>query len=476
MIPRLHDFELLARLGSSTWANLFLARDRAAHPARLLALKVLRPSVATDASTLDVFFTEARIAARIKHPNVVTTTGFGQIEGVHCLSMEYVFGERLADLVDRLRAQGRPAPLGWALRIAVAVAEGLHAAHELRAEDGSLAGVVHRTINPRNIMLAFDGRVKVMDFGSVKARARGFETHHGTIKGSAGYLSPEQARGEPLDRRSDVFSLGVVLWELLIGRRLFPEDAPLAVLGERQQQPVAPIRQLEPDLPVALERIVARALARDREHRYGSAQDLAGDLRELLARAGLTPAEASADASADASIDASVDASFDASVGLQTRALVGDAVTERGRALHAAVQSQEVPDLAERLGAFALLDADIPVIPGGMTSDDPLRLFERDRSPVAPPRFLGLAEHDHEHEPAEIARAEHAALLAIDEPAGAEPAAPERRSRPPSMAQRAAQAVDRQLSRWGSFGALVAWVVVLAALSALLLVLVRSWT
>ncbi|MEM9456211.1 MAG: serine/threonine-protein kinase [Myxococcota bacterium] len=408
MSRQLHDFELLARLGGSDWANVFLVRDQRIRPARLLALKVLLPSVATDASTLDVLFAEARIAARIRHPNVVNTTGFGQIEGVHCLSMEYVFGARLTDLVERLGALGRPTPLAWALRIVRAAAEGLHAAHEHRDDDGRLAGVVHRTVNPRNIRIAFDGRVKMMDFGSVMARARGFETHHGTIKGSAGYLSPEQARGEPVDRRSDVFSLGVVAWELLTGQRLFPEDmaSSMARLDDLSDEPIPPPSTLRPSLPQSLDRIVLRTLAHDREQRTPTARALAEELHDLLTRAGLDPDEAS--------------------VGRRACALVGPEVIEQDRALQAAMDGEDIPELAERLGANALTDADIPVIPGGMTADDPLRLFEHERGRIEPLSPLELPLTD-DAELASVEQAEQHALAGLDCRADPSPAPAESR-------------------------------------------------
>ncbi|MEL6187222.1 MAG: serine/threonine-protein kinase, partial [Myxococcota bacterium] len=194
---QLGNHELLVRLASGGAANVFLVRDLTSPKQDLLlALKILLPSLASNDDFLNMFFTEARIAARLDHENVVGITGFGQVEGIHCLAMEYVFGASLAQVLRASARAKKPLTVGVLLRITAAVCDALHFAHEMTNDDGESMGLVHRDVTPQNILIGFNGVPKLTDFGIAKATGRGWETQAGIVKGKFSYMSPEQALGK----------------------------------------------------------------------------------------------------------------------------------------------------------------------------------------------------------------------------------------------------------------------------------------
>ena len=240
------EYEIVARLKSGGMATLFLAHRRgAAGFQRFVAIKVVHPHLATDASFVRMFVDEALLSARIVHPNVVHVEELGEAEGTYFLVMEYVHGCSLSLLVRALARRKRMLAAEIATSIVMKVADGLHAAHETRGDLGELLGVVHRDVSPQNVLLAYQGHVKLIDFGIAKASGRSQQTEAGSIKGKFRYMSPEQAWGRPVDRRSDVFALGIVLWELLAARPLFDAANDLLVL-ENVRHPMveAPSRWL----------------------------------------------------------------------------------------------------------------------------------------------------------------------------------------------------------------------------------------
>src|SRR5436190_5245313 len=233
--------EILIRLASGGAANVFLVRDTLAPPpGRLLALKILLPSLAANEDFLNMFFTEAKIAARLEHQNIVAIAGFGQVEGIHCLAMEYVFGSSLAQVLRASARAKKPLTVGVLLRITAQVCEALHYAHELKDDHNKPMGLVHRDVTPQNILIGFNGVPKLTDFGIAKATNRGWETQAGIVKGKFSYMSPEQAMGKKVDRRSDIFGTGIVLWEALTGRDLFRGSSPLEVLTAIREQKIDP--------------------------------------------------------------------------------------------------------------------------------------------------------------------------------------------------------------------------------------------
>ena len=273
----LGKYEIVERLATGGMAELFLAR---AHGmlgfGKPVVIKRILPHLATRNDFVEMFLDEARIATTLTHPNLVQTFEVGVHEGSYYLAMEYVAGEDLRAIARRLDAPEARArlPLEHAIAIVVGVAAGLHYAHERRDFDGRPLDIVHRDVSPQNVIVSYDGVVKLLDFGIAKAQNRITETRGGSFKGKVSYLSPEQCRAEPLDRRSDVYALGILLWELTLGRCLFRGDSDFQILKQIVDGAVIPPRALDPGYDAALEAIVMKALAGERDQRFPSARAL----------------------------------------------------------------------------------------------------------------------------------------------------------------------------------------------------------
>ena len=279
----------LRRIARGGMAELFLARrEGSAGFRKLVALKRVLPHLADDPSFARMFISEARLAAGLVHPHVAQVLDLGELEGRSFLAMEYVHGQ---DLRAVLQAAGRALPerclpLPCALAVVEAVADALHHAHELRGPGGRPLELVHRDVSPSNVLLGYDGSIKLTDFGIAKVSSETQATDTHSLKGKIAYMSPEQARGEPVDRRSDVFSLGIVLFEATTGYRLFTGPSEFAILNQVARGEVVSPRDAIPEYPAALEAIVMRALAPAMEQRYPTAQALAQDLRAFAAAHG----------------------------------------------------------------------------------------------------------------------------------------------------------------------------------------------
>lgn len=276
-------YELCAELASGGMGRVYLARATGAGGFdKLVALKCIHPELATEQRFVEMFLDEARIASRIVHPNVCSVFEFGEADGRYYLAMEYLEGESVSRLSRVLaksaRADDHDLLVAW---IVAQAAEGLHAAHTLTDDAGHPLEVVHRDVSPQNLFVTFDGGVRVVDFGIASARGRLQETTTGSVKGKFAYMSPEQMRREKVDPRTDVWALGVVLWELLTQQRMHVADSEvdliLAVLNEPVRLP-STVRTLDP----ALEAIVMKALAKNREERTGSARELAQALQRWI--------------------------------------------------------------------------------------------------------------------------------------------------------------------------------------------------
>ncbi|WP_241759086.1 serine/threonine protein kinase [Pyxidicoccus parkwayensis] len=290
-------YELLRRIAIGGMGAVYLARQKG--PVgfqKLLVLKRLLPHLSEDDEFIQMFLDEGRIAAHLNHPNIAQIYDLGDVDGQYYIAMEYVHGEAVGPL--GLRAQQRKVtiPLGLKCRIIADAAAGLDGAHNARSPSGRKLALIHRDVSPQNVLVGFNGGVKLIDFGVAKASGKLSQTMVGTIKGKHAYMSPEQARGEPLDCRSDIFGLGTVFYELLTGARLFKRDTEFATLKAVVGAKIAPPSELAPDVPKALDAIVLKALARKREERFSTASELQLALEDFLMQQKLhaTPAHLAA--------------------------------------------------------------------------------------------------------------------------------------------------------------------------------------
>jgi serine/threonine protein kinase len=258
--------------------------------ARTVAIKRLHAQYAKDPDFVSMFLDEARLAARIRHPNVVSTLDVVVHEGEVFLVMEYVHGDSLAKLWRLTSAKpmgasepaAANAPLCIVVAIMAGVLHGLHAAHEAGDEHGEPLHIIHRDVSPQNILVGADGVARVLDFGVAKAARRLHTTGDGSLKGKLRYMAPEQLRGEPIDRRVDIFSASIVLWEMLTGVRLFHGEEPDVYVARLLSNRIDPPRKVAPELPPLLDDIVMRGLAPDREDRFATARDMAVALENAV--------------------------------------------------------------------------------------------------------------------------------------------------------------------------------------------------
>jgi serine/threonine-protein kinase len=268
----LGHYELLVRLGRGGMASVWVARELLAEPGqqRLVALKAMLPELARYSDFRAMFLEEGLIVRSIDHQNVVRVYDVGEDGGILYMAMEWVEGDSLRAVMQETQRRGT-IPYEIAAKVIADAAAGLHAAHELCGWDGELRNVVHCDVSPHNLLLGLDGRTKVADFGVAHARLYSDFAESEKIKGKFGYMSPEQASGGKLDRRSDVFALGIVLFELTTGERLFRGDQPAHTLQLVKSQPITDPRRLRRDYPERLARIVLRALERDPARRFQTA-------------------------------------------------------------------------------------------------------------------------------------------------------------------------------------------------------------
>ncbi|MFB1480043.1 serine/threonine protein kinase [Corallococcus sp. RDP092CA] len=276
-------YELLRKLATGGMGAVYLARQKG--PVgfqKLLVVKRLLPHLSEDDEFLQMFLDEARIAALLNHPNIAQIYEMGDVDGQYYIAMEYVHGEPLGSLVPRASAHPGGFPLGLRCRIIAEAAAGLDAAHNARSPSGRKLSLIHRDVSPQNVLVGFNGGVKLIDFGVAKAQGKLSQTVVGTIKGKHAYMSPEQARGEPLDARSDVFGLGTVFYELLTSGRLFKRETEMATLKAVVGHKIVPPSEAVPGIPKSLDPIVFKALARKRDDRFSTAGELQLALEEFL--------------------------------------------------------------------------------------------------------------------------------------------------------------------------------------------------
>jgi eukaryotic-like serine/threonine-protein kinase len=282
----LGKYRLIAELGHGGMAEVYLAVVRGpAGFTKLVVIKQIRPQLAEDPEFLGMFLDEARLAARLSHTNVVQTNEVGQEGERYFIAMEYLEGQPLNRIAHRLQKTGG-LPLAQHVKIICDALAGLHHAHELADYDGTPLGVVHRDVTPHNVFITYDGLVKVVDFGIAKALNSSSETRTGVLKGKVAYMAPEQARGERVDRRADIFSVGVMLWEAATGKRLWKGVPDITILQRLLSGEIPTPRSLKPELSEKLEAIILKALSHQRDDRYATAADLQSALETYLDEAG----------------------------------------------------------------------------------------------------------------------------------------------------------------------------------------------
>jgi serine/threonine protein kinase len=275
-------YETLFRIAAGGMAEVYAARVRGeAGFQKLVALKRMLPHLTDDERFVTMFMDEGRLAANISSPNVVSTLDLGRADdGSLYLVMELVVGTTLSTLLRNFAKEGVQVPIAVAVELIAQAAQGLHDAHDARTPFGAPLHIVHRDVSPQNILVGTDGRVRITDFGVARAILRRTKTSTGEFKGKLSYFSPEQCADRNLDRRSDIFSLGVVAWETFTTRRLFHAENPLAVLERVTRMPIPPANQVNPEVPPAIAAVLAMALERDRDARFGTAAEFAQALRK----------------------------------------------------------------------------------------------------------------------------------------------------------------------------------------------------
>ncbi len=279
-------YRIVDTIGVGGMATVHLARvDGVGGFQKWVAIKRIHADMTEDDQFVRMFLDEARIAASISHPNVAQVFELGQQRDAYWIAMEYLHGEPLRETMRVHEETGVRMSPDLAARIVADAAEGLHAAHELRGKDGEPLNLVHRDVTPHNLFVTYDGTVKVVDFGIAKVAGRLSSTMAGTLKGKIAYMSPEQIFGKEVDRRADIFSLGVVLWELSTGQRLFRSNSEAETLGRVRACIVPTPSMIVPSYPAELESIVMRALSKDRNARQDTARELSRSLQQYLIHA-----------------------------------------------------------------------------------------------------------------------------------------------------------------------------------------------
>lgn len=330
---RVGRYPLIAPIASGGLATVYLGKLAGiAGFERNVAVKLLHPHLRAERELAEHLIAEAKLAARIQHPNVVPVLDVGEDSHGIYLVMEYVEAETLGALLKAASQADEPIPERVALKILCDALRGLHAAHEATGADGQPLGLVHRDFSPQNILVGVDGTTRLIDFGVAKVAQSDIHTRTGTVKGKVGYMSPEQARGKPVDRRCDVWAAGVVIWELFAGRRLFKTADEVATMMRVISDPIPPLAEVAPDSPVGARRATEAALCRDLDMRSATAEEL----ERFLTQSG--------DALASA-----------AEVAAWVQRVAGDRLLERSRRITAISERRVAAPASEKPKSRALL-------------------------------------------------------------------------------------------------------------------------
>jgi serine/threonine protein kinase len=283
MAQQQQRYKVLEKIASGGMAEVFRAESAGLEGfKKIVAIKRVLPHLSEKKQFIGMFLDEARLSAHLSHSNCVQVFDIGVGDNTYFIVMEHVDGSDLKGIIEHRRKLNQPFPIEEACLICVRICEGLAYAHELTDSNGDSLNIVHRDMSPPNVLITRFGEVKIVDFGLAKANSQLEKSEPGIIKGKFSYLSPEAAQGLPIDARTDVFAVGIILWELLAGRRLFLGDTDLETVRMVQAARVPPIRQFNPNVDERLERVLAKALAADPNQRYQTARELGSDLNQVL--------------------------------------------------------------------------------------------------------------------------------------------------------------------------------------------------
>ncbi len=280
-------YYLLERINVGGMAEVFRAKAYGVEGfERLLAVKRILPNIAEDQEFITMFIDEAKIAVQLNHANIAQIFDLGVVDGSYFIAMEHIHGRDMRAIFERCRQRNEPMPIAQSCFMAMKMCEGLDYAHNKRDQGSREMALVHRDVSPQNVIVSFEGEVKIIDFGIAKAAGKMGKTQAGILKGKFGYMSPEQVRGLPIDRRSDIFSTGIVLYELLTNERLFVGESDFSTLEKVRNVEILPPSTYNRKIPEELERIVLKALAKDVDDRYQNAIDLHDELQAFVYTAG----------------------------------------------------------------------------------------------------------------------------------------------------------------------------------------------
>ena len=281
-------YYLLERVNVGGMAEVFKAKAFGVEGfERLVAVKRILPSVAQDEEFINMFVDEAKIAVQLNHANIAQIFDLGRADDAYYIALEFVSGNDLRTIFETARRLRKVLSIQQACYVTLKICEALDYAHNKRDAQGRDLHIVHRDVSPQNVLISFEGEVKIIDFGIAKAAGRASRTKAGILKGKFGYMSPEQVRGLPLDRRSDIFSLGIILYEMLTMERLFVGESDFATLEKVRNVEILPPSTYNRNIPDDLETVVLKALSRDPDDRYQTAADLHEGLQRFLFSAGL---------------------------------------------------------------------------------------------------------------------------------------------------------------------------------------------
>jgi eukaryotic-like serine/threonine-protein kinase len=378
---RFGKYDLLALLATGGMAEIWLARvSGMAGFEKLIVIKRLLDQLARDPEYVEMFLDEARINARLSHSNVVTVLELGQVEGKYFMAMEYVPGLSV-QLVGKYATQRLgTVPQEVACGVVAQACAGRNYAHARTLPDGTPLNIVHRDVSPQNLIVTFEGLVKVVDFGIARAAGRHTVTRTGFVKGKSAYMSPEQCLGQPLDRRSDVFALGIILFELATSRRLFKRTGSYQTLQAIAVAEVPPPRELNPKIDRAVEAVILRALSRRKEERFQSAEEMQEALEYAMHKAQLRGARSD--------LEKFMEKTFTAEIEEQRRLLNRAAHGERGLAQVSAVALEAAAEANQTYGAKPDLDdrTSIDLLPPlGEDSGPAFRIDDEDTVGDPPP-------------------------------------------------------------------------------------------